>query len=546
MALLRCIGATKKQVFGSIVVESAVVGLLSSVLGLLVGLGLGAGTLAVLAAMHVDLPAGTVTLTPKTIILGLALGVLVTMAAAVLPARAATKVAPIAALRAQPEERTFRAGVLRTVFASLFLVMGAGVTIVGVTIDPSEAALLIVMAGGVLTFFGVLIVGPVIVKPLSAFAGWLPRRFFGVPGRLAVDNSRRNPKRSATTTIALTIGVTLMTTMSVLTGSLRATYGNQLDAQYPVDYVLSTQTREATVPRAVAADLRTRPELASVVQIRSGEAEYGDKSAPVDVGTFEGPFATTTTSGSMRDFGPGSVAVADFFAESNSLKAGDRIEVTTPEAGLVTLKVVATYDSSATPLPAMTLPAKAFDEYFGALPDQEVMVDIADGIQADRARAAVEAAAAAYPTVRLVSSTEIRGEFDEGMDNQLMLVTGLLGLAILISLLGIANTLSLSVHERTRESALLRALGLTRRQLRSMLTVEALVLGLIGALVGVALGTVFGWAAVQSMTAGGIFDFPVIQVLSFVVLSGLAGVLAALLPARRAARASIVGSLASG
>ncbi|MEV4087430.1 ABC transporter permease, partial [Nonomuraea fuscirosea] len=165
---------------------------------------------------------------------------------------------------------------------------------------------------------------------------------------------------------------------------------------------------------------------------------------------------------------------------------------------------------------------------------------------AERARAVVDAAVAAYPTVRVSSSTEVRGQFDEALDMLLMIITGLLGLAVLISLLGIANTLSLSVHERTRESAMLRALGLTRPQLRRMLSIEALVLGLVGALVGVVLGVVFGWAAMRAMLDGARLAVPVTSIVLLVALSGVAGVLAAVLPARRAARASIVASLAAG
>ncbi|MCG5220544.1 FtsX-like permease family protein [Streptosporangium soli] len=544
MALLRCIGATKRQIFGSIVLESAVVGLISSALGLLVGLGLGAGALAVLDAMDVSLPTGTAALAPRTIVIGLVLGLLVTMAAALLPARTATRVAPIAALRTQVEEHTFRTGMVRAIFAGLFLLGGLGATVAGLVMDPGEVALLVVMGGGCLTFLAVVVLGPMIVRPLSAFAGWLPARLFGVPGRLAVANSRRNPKRAATTTIALTIGVTLMTLLSVLTGSIRMTYGSQLDEQFPVDFVLATQEGDSTMPHSIAAELRSRPELASVVQIRGAEARLGEDR--VDAGAFEGPFDVTTVSGSMRGFTAGSVAMADRLAEERAVKPGDQVALTTPKGGTVALRLVAVYDGSASRIPPLLVPVPAFEEYFGEVGDAQIMVNVADGVAADRARVAVEAAGQAYPTVRLLSSTELRSEFDQAMDSQLMVLAGLLGLAILISLLGIANTLSLSVHERTRESALLRALGLTRPQLRRMLTVEALVLGLIGALVGVTLGVVFGWAAIQTMVADPLFDLPVQQVSSFVVLSGLAGVVAALLPARRAARASIVGSLASG
>ncbi|NJP92184.1 FtsX-like permease family protein [Nonomuraea sp. FMUSA5-5] len=546
MALLRCIGATRGQVFGSIVLESAAVGLLASVLGLLIGYGLAALTLTVLAAFDAPLPTDAgVSLTPVTIAIGLAVGLAVTVCAALLPARSATRVPPIAALRSQPEERTFRAGLVRAGFAALFLVAGLGTTGAGVfVLGPGEAALFVVMAGGALTFLAVLVLGPVLVRPLSAVVGWVPRRLFGVPGRLAVDNSGRNPKRAATTTVALTIGVTLMTLITVVTASTRLTMTVKLDEQFPVDYLLASQERDSVIPRSVAEELRGRPELASVAQIREVEATVSGKRA--DVGTFSGGIEPYVTAGSMKAFGAGQVALDDVTAERLGARLGGTVTMRTRHAGTVALKVVALLDGNQSSLPPVTVAEQAFESYFGAVPDSRVMVTIADGVPPERARAVVDAAAAPYPTVQVSSSTEVRGQFDETLDMMLMIITGLLGLAILISLLGIANTLSLSVHERTRESALLRALGLTRPQLRRMLSVEALILGLIGALVGVVLGVVFGWAAMRAMVDGALFTAPVAQIVLFVVLSGVAGVLAAVLPARRAARASIVGSLATG
>ncbi|WP_084960619.1 ABC transporter permease [Thermoactinospora rubra] len=545
MALLRCIGAGRGQVFGSVLLESAVVGLISSAAGLAVGYGLGALALAVLGALDTPLPTdAAASLSMRTIVLGLAIGLVVTVAAAVLPARAATRVAPVAALRTQVEEQTFRTGVLRAVFAALFVAAGLGVTAWGVTMRPGErTSLLTVMAGGALTFLAVLILGPVLVKPLSAAVGWVPRRLFGVPGRLAVDNSGRNPRRAATTTVALTVGVTLMTLISVLTASARASLDARLDKQFPVDYMLMTQSRESAIPRSVAEGLRARPEFASVVQIREAEARSGERT--VIAGTYHGPVKPALKAGSLSQLGPGTVVLSGFQAKELGVRVGQSVPLTTKKAGTVSLRVVAVVDEQSSELPPVTLAEDAFDRYFGKVPDAQVFVKIKDGVPEDRARELVDAAAQPYPTVQVSSSTEVRGEFDEALDMMFKIITGLLGLAILISLLGIANTLSLSVHERTRESALLRALGLTRPQLRGMLSVEALVLGLIGALVGVVLGLAYGWAALQTLMAQTAFEVPLLQIALFVAMSGLAGVLAAVLPARRAARASIVGALAA-
>ncbi|GAA0368059.1 ABC transporter permease [Microbispora corallina] len=545
MALLRCIGATRRQVFGSIVLESAVVGLISSVAGLLIGLGLGAAAILVIGRLGTDLPGGTARLTPQTIVIGLATGILVTVGAALLPARTATRVPPIAALRTQVEEHTFRAGVVRVVFAALFGLAGAGLTAAAVLMPPGETGLMVVMAGGVLVFFAVLILGPVLVRPLSGLAGWLPGRLFGVPGRLAVDNSRRNPKRAATTTVALTIGVTLMTFMSVLTATVRATVGDELDRQFPADYLVAAQS--GTVPRSVADALRARPELASVTEFRAKDGTLNgdeDQIGTVTQSSLGTAVKLQATSGTLDGFGHGQVALNESTAKNLGVGVGDTVTIGGSK-GEAKARVVAVLSSDLSLLPSVTVPEQDFQRYFGAVDDAQILVDRKDGVPAETAHRVVDDATRAYPAVKVGSTTEIRSQFEGAFDSMLMIVTGLLGLAIVISLLGIANTLSLSVHERTRESALLRALGLTRPQLRGMLSVEALVLGLVGALVGVVLGTVYGWAATQTLRDDISFRLPVTQILLFIVASALAGVLAAVLPARRAARASIVGSLAS-
>ncbi|MEU6722546.1 FtsX-like permease family protein [Nonomuraea wenchangensis] len=556
LALLRCIGATRGQVFGSVLLESGVVGLVASALGLAAGYGLAALALALLAAFDAPLPTGaSVALTPLTIAVGAAVGLVVTVGAALLPARSATRVPPVAALRTQADEQAFRMGAARWAAAALFLLAGLGATGFGVWGMPpgGPATLVVVMVGGMLTFLAVLILGPALVRPLSAVVGRLPARLAGVPGRLALDNAARNPRRAATTTVALTIGVTLMTVISVLSASTRATVMEKLDEQFPVDYLLSAQGGEAAVPRSVAEELRRAPELGSVLQIRETPAKVTGRTGGArtyDLGAFNGPVTPEVVAGSMAaGLSEGQVALLDRAANELGVRVGDTVQVSVRAKGRaesVPLRVVAVLGGGGSALPTLTVSESAFDRYAGALPDARVMITIRDGVSADRARVVVREAVAAYPTVRLSSSTEVRGEFDETLDMLLMIVGGLLGLAILISLLGIANTLSLSVHERSRESALLRALGLTRPQLRRMLSIEALVLGLVGALVGVVLGGLYGWVAVLAMLDGAILSVPVGQIVLFVALSGVAGVVASLLPARRAARASIAGALASG
>ncbi|GAA3134783.1 hypothetical protein GCM10020001_066750 [Nonomuraea salmonea] len=248
------------------------------------------------------------------------------------------------------------------------------------------------MAGGALTFLAVLILGPVLVRPLSAVVGWVPRRSFGVPGKLAVENSVRNPRRAATTTVALTIGVTLMTLISVITASTRLTMTAKLDEQFPVDYLLVDQEREPLIPRSVGEELRTRPELASVGQIRRVEAGFGGRTQ--SVGTFAGHVEPYVTAGSLRGFAAGQVAVDERTAARLGLRLGGTATLATQRAGTVSLRIVALLDGDQTMLPSVTVPERAFDAYFGAVPDTQVLVTIADGVPAARARAVVDAATA--------------------------------------------------------------------------------------------------------------------------------------------------------
>ncbi len=562
LALLRCVGAAKGQVFGSVMAESAVVGLIASVAGLLLGYGLGVGALGLFNSSGMPLPEGAATLAPRTIAVALVAGLAVTVVAALLPARAATAAPPVAALNTVPERPTVTAGAVRIGAGLLLAAAGTGATALGLTGPTGQPALIKVIAGGVLVFLAMLVLGPILVAPLSAVTGWLPRRLFGVPGRLAVVNARRNPRRSATTTAALTVGVGLMTLISVVAASSRVMVTERIDEQFPVEYQVQAQSGGAlTVPGAIAADLRRRPEIATVAEVRRARvtvdgagAEVGSVTARA-LGTVVRP---RTVSGSLAGLRPGDAALSEEAAKRFGARVGDTVALSVGEPaeraaegaaksptgrGRHVVRVVAVLQSTVLLLPDLLVPEEAFTAYFGQVGDSQILVQGRDDVPVAAARRAVEAAAQPYPTAQVMSVAELKRQLNSSFDQLLLLVAGLLALAVVISLLGIANTLALSVHERTRESALLRALGLTRAQLRGMLSAEALILGLIGALVGVVLGLVFGWAVLRSQEVSPPFVFPLGQVLAMIAGAGLAGVIAALAPAGRAARASIVDAL---
>ena len=621
MALLRCVGATRRQIFGSVLLESAAVGLVGSVAGLGAGLGLGAAALALIGGIEGAVPAGAapspgdVTLAPRTVLVGLAVGVLVTVLAALLPARGATRVAPVAALRSEPEPGTgrFRLGRVRTVLTVLFAGAGTALAVVASAgMDKGETAMYAVAAGGVLVFLAVIAVMPALVRPLGRIVGALPGRVAGVPGRLAVENARRAPRRTATTTIALTIGVGLMSLFAVVAATGKATTTRQLDEQFPMDFQIQAQygDREQAVPAALGRALRGRPELDAVVELRERDGRIGGREGQVTTITrsaLGGIVRPRFGSGSLDGLRPGAALVDELTARRQGLRLGQTVTVAAapddgttagtadgtagtadgsagtappgastgatagpsaspgssagpaspgtrrpeagrpeaprPESGRAVQVRIAGIFKPDVPIRGVLLTETDFARLYGATDPYRVFVKAAEGVSAERARAAVEDAARPYPAARFTSAAELREEFTRAIDTVLMVFGGLLALAVVIALFGIANTLTLSVVERTRESALLRALGLTRRQLRRMLSVEALVMAVIGALTGVVLGVVFGWASTRAMADSTVFAVPYLQIAGFMLLAGAAGMLAAVLPARRAARASIVESL---
>ncbi|MFI0371993.1 ABC transporter permease [Actinomadura sp. 1N219] len=551
MALLRCVGATRRQIFGGVLVESAVVGLIGSLLGLAAGVGLGAGALVGIRQLDADLattgPSGT-SLAPRTIVIGLAVGVIVTVVSALLPARAATRIAPVAALRSElePGSGRFRLGRPRTAIALVLGLAGLAIGALGSLAMPKgQAAMFVVALAGGVSFLAVIAMMPALVRPLGGFAGAAPARLGGVPGRLAVANAQRAPRRTATTTIALTVGVGLMSLFAVIAASGKATATHKLEEQFPVEFQIRTQDFEGTVPRALARTLRNRPEVADVIEMHRQETKVAGKDEDVATITASALGAIVKpeiTEGSLDAAQkPGTAMVDADTAKIRGLAIGKTVQMKTAQ-GATPVKITAVY-APGTGLDGIVVPEPDFTRYFSARDPAAIYVKTHDGVRASDARRAVEGAAQPYPAAKVTSSAEFKESMTKAVDMMLMIFGGLLGLAIVIALFGIANTLTLSVVERTRESALLRALGLTKRQLRRMLSVEALVMAVIGALTGVVLGVAFGWAATNAMASDSVFSLPYLQVAAFVVLAGLAGTAAAVMPARRAARTSIVESL---
>ncbi|WP_432485200.1 ABC transporter permease [Kineococcus esterisolvens] len=543
LALLRCVGATRGQTARSVLLEAAVVGLLASLAGAAAGVGLAALVSRVAADADSPVPLDELRVPVHALVLGVALGTVVTVLAALAPARAATRVAPLAALRplvAAPVRS--RGGLLR-------LVAGLVLTV------PSAAALAWFAAQGVLepavlagavNFVGVVLLSQRAVPVVVGLAGRLVRGA-GTPARLAAGNAVRNPRRTAATATALLIGVTLTTAMVVGASSTRATAGGLLEAGYPTDVVVSSW--EEPVDDALLQRLGEVPGVVRAVPVLEGEVSLGELGTTGVLGVDPDEAAAVVRSQQRAPVpAPGELVVSGYAAGALGLAAGGTVRISAEGGSPVELSVVVAPDSEQGVLAtAADLrradPAAVVRAAWLRLDDS---LDAAG--QAEAVDAVSEAVAAALPSSDVSGVVAVRAAFDQVLTTMLLVVTGLLGVAVVIALLGVGNTLALSVVERRQESGLLRALGLTRGQLRALLAWEALLVAGVAGVLGVALGTAYGLAGTASVLAAEgpvVLDVPWLRIAGIVVVAALAGVLASVLPARRAARTPPVAALAA-
>jgi len=549
LALLRCVGARRGQIFTSVLLESTVVGLIGAGLGLGLGIGVGYGLFSGVGVGG-PLPSHAVVLTAVPIVAAFTIGVLVTVASAVIPAVRATRVSPLAALRAGPSTmgpRT-RRRMLLIVPAGLAGGVGTGLSIVGSTAHgDAEFDTLLVVAGGLANFLAVLIVSPLFVGPFTAALGALPGRWFGSPVRLAVANARRNPGRTAATTATLMIGLGLMSAATVSLSTVRATASDQLTQHYPFDYVVTPSRSTPTIPTVVAERLRAQPGLGLVAEVRTSKATVDGRD--IVLGSLSDATvarqALPLTTGSVQDFRSGSVILYASAPAAQGKHVGDTVSVSTSDGHRGTYLVVGLVAGRSQTGDAV-LTWEDFAHLVPAAVDDSVLIRAAGGVNPVDSRAAVESVTDDYPLVTVQSLAEWRAQITQSVDTLIAVVGALLAVAIIIALIGIMNTLSLSILERTRESALTRALGLTRGQLRATLLAEALLMGLVGSAVGIAFGLLYGWATVRVIFTGfaPVVSIPVGPLSAYLAAAGVAAVLAAVLPARTAARASIVSAMA--
>ncbi|MGW4209985.1 ABC transporter permease [Lentzea sp. NPDC004789] len=548
LALLRCVGAERGQVFRSVLAEAVFMGLAASVLGILGGLGVSAALQALVGTVGgpsgddvaIRLPVSWV-----TIAAGFAVGVLVTVLSAVLPARRATKVAPVAALRSQPDSHddVARTGKVRIAIALVIGLIGGAAVYFGMHQEKEETALFIAGGGTMVLLFAVLLLGPLYVGPINRLFG---KALHGVPAKLASANAGRNPKRTAATTAALMIGVTIVAMVAVVAGSGRATMNQQVDKRFPADYEVTSNVYSQPLTQKFADELakvrnvaKIAPELTAYGE--SDQLKYADVVGyPADaIGSLVRPQVTSGTLTGLKD---NEIGMREKEAKEAGLAVGSTVKISGKDFKVVALINDNSYGTGIVTLStAESLLKEPMKGY------QKLLVKLAPGTDITVARADLERVIATSPVAVLNSAAETKAELNSQIDQVLLFIWALVGLALIIALFGIANTLTLSVLERTRESALLRALGLTRGQLRQMLVVESILMALIGAVVGVLLGAGFGWVLVKAMSNAEFqisFSIPFGQIAAMLGLAVAAAIIAAALPARRAAKNSVVAGMA--
>jgi putative ABC transport system permease protein len=545
LGLLRALGASPAQVRRSVVAEALIVGLFTSMVGLAAGFLIAFGLQALLKAFGIDLPSTTLQLLPRTIIAAFAVGVGTTLVSSIVPAIRASRIAPIAALR-ETQPADFHVSTRRTVTGSVITVMGAAILLLALFAGGSSAAARVGL-GAATVFFGVAVLSPLIVRPVARFLGRPLPRLRGTSGKLGRENAIRNPKRTASTAAALMIGLGLVTFVSVFAQSIKASSNKILEETLKADYIVSSSSFTG-FSQDVAGRLRDEPTFSAVSEFRQGTFGLNGRAQSlqgVDPETLPQVVRVDMKAGSLAALRQGDILVFEDTAATHGWTVGDTVPAVFARSGREDLRIVGIYTDNRI-LGDYVVTLSTFDQNFVEHLDIVVLAKTVPGVPPAEAKAAAERVAKEFPNVQLDDQAEFRQRQANQINMLLGLITALLGLAIIIALVGIMNTLALSIYERTREIGLLRAVGMARTQVKSMIRWESVIIAVFGALLGTAVGLFFGWAMVQALHDQGITELaiPGSQLVIYIVLAGVFGVAAATFPARRAAKLDVLSAIA--
>lgn len=549
LALLRAVGASGSQVVRMVMGEALVVGILASVAGLFLGLGIAAGLQGIFAAVGLDLPTTSLQFLPRTWVVSIAVGVIVTLIAASLPARKAASISPVAALRDDaPAPSGGAAG--RIGIAVAVAVVGFTMFFGARWIPDTQTLFLVLALGAVVAFIGAAMVAQVIARPLARVIGAPLPKLAKVPGKLGRENAMRDPKRTARTASALMIGLAVVGVVSIVATSFSATTEKLLDEQFPANFIIRTDNFTA-FPPAVAAAIAEEPLVRDVAQIRTGSTD-----TPISEMRLEGKVETLSgvnpevmgavhdpkfSEGDWVDLREGGVLISTAVADGSGLDVGDTVPGRFVLGDQREFRVDGIYEEATFADVYVTL--ADYEEGYPVQQDVAVFANAPSEDELPAAQAQIESALGPFPLVKVENQEEFKQAQQDQINQLLGIVFALLALTIIIAIFGIVNTLALTIYERTREIGLLRAVGLSPRQARAMVRWESVIVALIGGLLGTVLGVVFGvWLAdsIPELTA---ISVPWLNLVVFLVLAGVAGVLAAIAPARRAARLDVLKAI---
>ncbi|MBT2452965.1 ABC transporter permease [Streptomyces sp. ISL-43] len=548
LALLRAIGANRGQVKRSVLAEALVVGVISAVIGLVAGIGLAVAMRSAIGAFGAKIPAGPLVVAPGTIAAAIGIGVFVTMLAAWLPARRTAKIAPVAAMGSAHLPASAKSLVLRNSIGGSVTLLGL-VAILGGALTGKDGKMMI-GAGAFFTMIGIIILLPALSRPVIAAVRPLLEKVFGVAGKLAAQNAVRNPRRTAVTAASLAIGLTLVTALSVLGITMGKAIDRMTTDNLKADYKVSMGDTFGNLDPSVIPALEKAPGVKAVSpqqagDLRIGEGEDYRSVSGVNPATIGQLLNFDVVGGQLDSLAKGEVAVAEKTAKDSGLSVGSTLKATFDDNQQADLKVGAIYKDMEGMLSPYVIDYNILNKHTEEPYLREVYVKM-DGGASEKAEKSLVDALGKNPAITFASQQDIRNEMGGLINTALNIMYGLLAMALIISVLGVVNTLAMSVYERTQEIGMLRAIGLDRGKVKNMIRLEAIVISLFGAVIGVALGTFIAWAVGETIK-GSIPNYALVipfdRIAIFMLLAGIVGALAAMWPARSAARLNMLTAI---
>jgi putative ABC transport system permease protein len=553
-ALLRCLGASRAQVLRTVALEALAVGALASVAGILTGVGFAVAVSAVFDAAGASIPRGELTLAPRTILVSLAVGLGITLLAALAPALRATRVPPVTALSDLPLPVTRRRRRWTTVLSVAVLACGVtGVAAGAFGSGPAVARLSTMGGGAVLVFVGVALNARHLVRPLASGIGWPLQRSFGTTGRLARENAMRNPARTAITSAALMVGLALVVFVSVFAASLKDSISAQIDELIRGDLFVYPENFQP-LPAGVVDATGDVPGVATATGIAFDQIEVdGRPSNPIyDIALGVDPAAlgrvyrfewVEGSDALLARLSGDAALVEEQFARARRVGVGDTYRVRTTSGGRTRFRVIGIYRDP-TILQGTMVDARALARVSATRDPTFVLADVAGGADAEEVQRQVRDALSGFPLATIQSRTEYKETIEDRLGQLVTLIYALLGVSLVIALFGIANSLFLTIHERIREFGLLRAIGASRAQLRRIVRYESVITAVIGGLLGIGIGVLFASLVIGSLGDFGLaLSLPAVQLVVFAALAVAAGVIGAALPARRGSRVDVLVTL---